>query len=66
MTLGQLREATKGYPDELEVEFVLLNGSNCEIKLDLKSAYKHIDFDNENYEVNNKIIFVTKLKKEGK
>jgi hypothetical protein len=64
MNLGQLRKATNGFPGELEVEFILKDEEKTEFKLDLKSAYKHIDFDNENYEVKNKIIFVTKLKPE--
>lgn len=64
MNLGQLRIATKDFPDELEVGFVLKDKEKTEFKLDLKSAYKNIDFDNENYEIKNKIIFVTELKTE--
>jgi hypothetical protein len=59
--LLQIKEAIKDFPDDMEAEFVLLDESNNEIKLELKSAYKKLDFDNETYKVNNKLVFVTEL-----
>ena len=64
VTIGQLREVIKNFPDGQEVEFILKDEEKNELKLGLKAVYQHFEFDNENSKVNNKIIFVTELVKE--